>query len=142
MQVSLFGSGKFFMAIRLKTLFFILVLSVSVLSGAPLQSGDMGMRKNACPMKCCKKSAKSKKPESADTKMLCRVLICSRDLPTNTGSAPQINLAPVIIASERISLFEILFSTTPKESALPVSVQTPLLTTSQPKYIQHQRILI
>ncbi len=132
----------FFMAIRLKTLFFILVLSVSVFSGTPLQGGDIGMRKNICPMKCCKEWAKSKRPQRVDTKMLCRVLVCSQNMPTNTTSVTQINLAPVIIASERVSLFEILFSTTPKESVQPVAFQTQRLITSQPKYIQHQRILV
>jgi len=127
---------------RLKTLFFILVLSVSVFSGTPLQGGDMKMKENVCPMKCCKKSVKSKKDEQADSKFLCRVLVCSQNMPTNTTSAPQINLAPVIIASEKVSLREILFSTTPKESAQLLAFQTQQLKTSQPKYIQHQRILV
>lgn len=127
---------------RLKTLLFLLVLSANVFSGTPLQGGDMKMKENVCPMKCCKKSAEAKKPERADAKYLCRVLVCSRDLPTNTASAPQINLAPVIIASEKLTLREILFATTPKESAQSLAFQTQRLTTSQPKYIQHQRILV
>ena len=127
---------------RLKTLFFVLVLNVSVFSGTPLQGSDLGMKENVCPMKCCKKNATSKKPQTADAKYLCRVLVCSQNMPTNRGTTAQVNLAPVIIASGKISLFEILFSTTPKENVQPIAFETTGLRTSLPKYIQHQRILI
>lgn len=128
---------------RLKTLFFILVLSVSVFSGTPLQGGDMKMKENVCPMKCCKKKAsKSTKPKNADAKFLCRVLVCSQNMPTNTTTISQVNLAPVIIASEKISLFEILFSTTPKENSNVTFANNITPRQFLPKYIQHQRILI
>ncbi len=132
------------MANRLKTLFFILILSVSVFSGTPLQGGDMKMKENVCPMKCCeKKAAKSQKPKNADARYLCRVLVCSRDLPTNTTSVPQINPAPAIIASEKVSLFEILFSTTPKEDKSNIAYADRIQPRQfLPKYIPHQRILI
>ncbi len=126
---------------RLKTLFFILVLSVSVFSGTPL--GDMKMKESVCPMKCCKKkTAKSHKPKNADAKYLCRVLVCSQNMPTNNSSTAQVNLAPVIIASEKVSLFEILFSTTPKEDSNVVFANDIQPRQFIPKYIQHQRILI
>lgn len=128
---------------RLKTLFFILVLSVSVFSGTPLQGGDMKMKKNVCPMKCCKKKvSKSTKPQNADAKFLCRVLVCSQNMPTNTVIISQLNLAPAAIASEKQNLFAILFSTTPKEGN-PVAFTNSITPhTFPPKYIQHQRILI
>lgn len=125
---------------RLKTLFFILVLSVSVFSGTPLN--DTNMKENVCPMKCCKKKkAKSDKPKNADAKYLCRVLVCSQNLPANT-TAVRINPAPVFIASEKVSLFEILFSTTPKEDSNITFANSTLPQQFLPKYIQHQRILI
>ncbi len=133
------------MANRLKTLLFILVLSVSVFSGTPLQSsGDMKMKENVCPMKCCKdKASKSQKPKNADAKYLCRVLVCSQNIPTNTPSVSQINLAPVFIASEKSSLFEILFSTTPKEDVSNIAFANSISPRQLlPRYIQHQRILI
>ena len=132
-----------FMANRLKTLFFILVLSISVFSGTSLQSsGNMSAKENVCPMKCCKdKAEKSTKPKNADAKYLCRVLVCSQNLPTNTTTT-QVNFAPVIIASEKVSLFEILFSTTPKEDGNFNFVNSPSPRQFLPKYIQHQRILI
>ncbi len=128
---------------RLKTLFFILVLSVSVFAGTPLQSGDMKMKENVCPMKCCKKnSAKSQKPKNADANYLCRVLICSQNMPTHTATIIQLNFAPAIIASEKISLFEILFSTTPKEDSDLIFADSVQPRQFLPKYIRHQRILI
>jgi len=131
-----------FMAVRLKTLFFILMLSISVFPGTPMHGGDMGMDKNDCRMKCCKESVKSQKPQKAGAEYLCRVLGCSQDMPTNTTKVARLNLAPVFIASEKESLFEILFSTTPKEEIQPKMFQTKRLINSQPKYIQHQRILV
>ncbi len=131
------------MANRLKTLFFILVLSVSVFSGTPLQGGDMKMKENVCPMKCCKdKISKSNRPKNADTKFLCRVIVCSQNMPTNTASIAQLDLAPAIIASEKVSLYEILFSTTPKEDRNVIFANSISPKTFLPKYIQHQRILI
>ena len=106
------------------------------------QSGDMGMKENVCPMKCCKNKARSKNPRKADAKYLCRVLVCSQNMPTNTTAISQVNLAPVIVASEKISLFEILFSTAPKKNVQPITFETIKLKTSLPKYFQHQRILI
>lgn len=128
------------MVVRLKTLFFILVLSVSVFSGTPL--GDTGMKESVCPMKCCKRKAKAKKPKNADAKYLCAVLVCSQTPPTNTNSISQVDLAPVIIASEKVSLFEILFSTTPKKTGTADFFSAVIVKESQPKYIQHQRILV
>ncbi len=125
---------------RLKTLFFILVLSVSVFSGTPL--GDTGMKDSVCPMKCCKKKAKAKKPVKTDAKYLCALLVCSQTTPANSNAVSQVNLSPVIIASEKVSLFEILFSTTPKEAIQSAVYKTISAKTSQPKYIQHQRILV
>jgi hypothetical protein len=131
------------MANRLKTLFFILVLSVSVFSGTPLQGGDMKMKNKVCPMKCCKKKiSKSDKPKNADARYLCRVLICSQNMPINTATVSQVNLAPVVIASEKITIFEILFSTTPKEDQKITFTNSIKPQKTLPKYIQHQRILI
>ncbi|MGI8669586.1 MAG: hypothetical protein ACR2J3_07000 [Aridibacter sp.] len=121
------------------------MLSVSVFSGTPLQSSsDMKMNENVCPMKCCKnKASKSQKPKNADAKYLCRVLVCSQDTPTNTTTVSNINFAPVIIASEKVSLFEILFSTTPKEDDSNIAfINSVSPRQFLPKYIQHQRILI
>ncbi len=131
------------MANRLKTLIFILVLSTSVFSGTPLQGGDMKTRENVCPMKCCKKKAKSHRPKKAkDAAYLCRVLVCSQNMPTNGASTVQTNFAPAIIASERVSLFEILFSTSPKESPDINDASGDPPPKFLPKYIQHQRILV
>lgn len=131
------------MANRLKTLFFILVLGASVFSGTPLNAADMSMNKNVCPMKCCKKKAKAKKTESNEkAKSLCRLLVCSQNAPTGTNANTQTNLAPVIVASEKVSLFEILFSTTPKEDAETVRRYSTLPENFTPKYIQHKSFLI
>ncbi len=101
------------------------------------------MKEGVCPMKCCKKKAKSHKPKRVkDATYLCRVLVCSQNMPTNTTATAQINVAPAVIASEKVSLFEILFSTTPKEDGNFQFVHNLLPNNSQPKYIQHQRILI
>lgn len=128
---------------RLKTLFFILVLSISVFSGTPLQGGDMSAKESVCPMKCCKKKvSKSQKPKNADAKYLCRVLVCSQNMPTNTNNVSQVNIPPVFIASEKISLFTILFSTTPKEDSNIAIANSITPRQFLPKYIQHQRILI
>ena len=131
------------MAHRLKTLFFILVLSVSVFSGTPLQGGDMKMKEQVCPMKCCKKKVKSHKEKKAkDMAYLCRTLICSQNMPTNGASTKQVNLAPVIIASEKASLFEILFATSPKEDSSKTFIFEEIPRQPIPKYIQHNRILV
>ncbi len=128
---------------RLKTLFFIFVLSVSVFSGTPLQGGDMKMKERVCPMKCCKKKKlKSHKPEKMDAKFLCRVLVCSQNMPTNTTSTVQVNFAPAVFVSEKQTFFEILFSTSLKEDSKFNFANNLPPTKSQPKYIQHQRILI
>ncbi len=107
-----------------------------------MHGGEMNMKKDVCPMKCCKNSVKSSKPKKAGAKFLCRALGCSQDTPTNTAQIAQVNLTPVIIATEKKSLFEILFSTSPKEDAQPSIAELQRQTTSQPKYIQHQRILV
>ncbi|MEZ5345937.1 MAG: hypothetical protein R2681_10325 [Pyrinomonadaceae bacterium] len=125
---------------RIKTLFFIFILSFSVVSGAPL--GDMSAKENVCPMKCCKEAAKAKKPVNPDAKYLCAVLLCSQSSPGKTNSNSQINLTPVVIASEKAALFEFLFSTTPKESSAIASAIPDQTRQILPKYIQHQRILI
>ena len=128
---------------RLKTLFFILVLSVSVFSGTPLQGGDMKMKENICPMKCCKKKvSKSQNPKNVNARYLCRVFVCSQNMPTNTATTTQINLASTLVASEKASLFDILFSTMPKEDSKIVFEFNPTKRQFLPKYIQHQRILI
>ena len=128
---------------RLKSFIFILALSVSVFSGTPFQGGDMKMKEGVCPMKCCKKKAKASEPKQSDNaKYLCRVLICSQNMPTHTTTTVQFNLAPVIIASEKVSLFKIIFSTTPKEESKPVFESILSKRQSLPKYIQNQRILI
>ena len=131
------------MANRLKSFIFILALSVSVFSGTPFQGGDMKMKQGVCPMKCCKKKVKATDPkQSKNAKYLCRVLVCSQNMPTHTTATTQVNLAPVIIASEKVSLFEILFSTMPKEDSETVFDKIPTKRQFLPKYIQHQRILI
>ena len=131
------------MANRLKTLFFVIVLGVGVFSGVPLQGGDMKMREKVCPMKCCKKKVASHKPKNArNTAYLCRVLVCSENMPTNTTAPAQINLAPVIIASEKLSLFEILLATAPKEESVPAYAAGLPPLQIRPIYIRHQRIII
>jgi hypothetical protein len=131
------------MANRLKTLFFVIVLGVGVLSGIPLQGGDMKMREKVCPMKCCKKKAESARPKNArNARYICRVLVCSQNMPTNTTAPVQINLAPVIIASEKLALFEILFATTPKEESVPLFIENSQNLQIRPIYIRHNRILI
>lgn len=108
-----------------------------------MQGGDMKMKENVCPMKCCKKKvSKSQQPKNTDAKYLCRVLICSQNMPTNATSTVQINLAPAIIASEKISLFEILFSTSPKEDGNVNFANSITPRQFLPKYLRHQRILI
>ncbi len=131
------------MAGRLNTLFFVLVLSVSVFSGTTLQSGDMKMKEKVCSTKCCeKKVSKSNESKDVKAKFLCRMLVCLQNMPTNTATISRVNLAPVIFVSEKVSLFEILFSTTPKEESLVSFENSITPRQSLPKYIQHQRILI
>lgn len=132
------------MANRLKTLLFILVLSAGVFSGMPVHAGEMSMKESVCPMKCCKKSAKSQTTQSEENaKSLCRLLVCStQNAPTGTNTNSRTSFSPVVIASEKLTLFEILFSTTPKEEIKTnrrYSSQPKIFT---PKYLQHQKFLI
>lgn len=130
------------MANRLKTLFFVLVLAAGVFSGTPLRGGEA--RDKVCPMKCCqKKKAGAPDPQKTETaRYLCRVFMCPKNMPVNTGQTIQTNLAPVIIASERVSLFEILFSTTPKADPAGNFNARRTVERNLPFYLRHQRILI
>lgn len=122
------------------SLFFLIVLVGSLSAGTTFSVG--GMKENVCPMKCCKKMANAVKPQERDAKFLCRTLICSQNLPTNTANNVPTNFAPVLIVSEKATLFEILFSTRPKEDAKTFNVKDFRLKTNQPKYIQYQSFLI
>jgi hypothetical protein len=125
----------------LTSLFFLISLVASVPAGTPFAENS-GMNENVCPMKCCKKkTAKSAEPKRNDVK-ICRTLNCSTPTPTNTNSSSQINFTPNLILSEKATLFEILFSTPPKENVQPFYKNQTRLTTFQPKYIQHQSFLI
>ena len=123
------------------SLYLLIILVGSVSAGTPFSDGGM-KENNVCPMKCCKKSAKAVKPQDAGAKFLCRTLICSQNLPTNTANNAPINFAPMLIVSEKATLFEILFSTRPKEAAKKFDIKNFRLKTNQPKYIQHQSFLI
>ena len=122
------------------SMFFLILLVASVPAGVPFLNG--GMDKDVCPMKCCKKKkAKSTEPKKSDV-AICRTLNCSVPTPTNTSTSAQVNFTPNLILSEKSILFEILFSTRPKENVQFVGFETTTLTAFQPKYIQHQSLLI
>ena len=124
----------------LKTLFFVLVLSVNVFSGTPFLNSSMNER--VCPMKCCKKKAKASDPKRSDAKYLCRVLVCAQNVPTTQSTSANVNLAPVYIASDTSGIFRVLFSTRPKGQSHPAASIEPRLRTFQPKYIQNNSFLI
>ena len=130
------------MAVKLKTLLFILVLGTGVVSGVPLQGSEMGMNKEVCPMKCCEKAAKSSKAKrSNESSYLCRVLVCSQTTPSNTASVVQVNFVPVIVASERKTIFEVIEATKPKGLSVR-DVDAAKSPTELPRYLLHQRILV
>ena len=123
------------------TSFFILILLVaSVPAGTPFLNG--GMDKNVCPMKCCKKKeAKAEKPKPSEV-AICRTINCSIPMPTSKTGSSQINFTPNLVISETETLFEILFSNTPKESVRFINLEAETLVSLQPKYIQHKSLLI
>lgn len=130
------------MARWLSSLFFLLILVGSVPAGTPFSGAEM--KNGLCPMKCCKKAKQGQTAQERQQNFLCRTMICSEEMPTNSGSNVQTSFAPVFIASEKITLFEILFSTTPKEEAkvIPASTNVNLTAKIQPKYIRHLSLLI
>ncbi|MEZ5426423.1 MAG: hypothetical protein R2747_09170 [Pyrinomonadaceae bacterium] len=123
------------------SLFFLITLAGSIPAGTAFAGG--GMNENMCRMKCCKKEkAKGAQPKKSDV-AICRTLNCSTPAPTNSGSSAQVNLAPNLVISEKATLFAILFSTTPKESAArPLSFEPTARPAFQPKYIQNLSLLI
>ena len=125
---------------RLKSLIFILVLCGSVFTGTPF--ADTGMKKDKCPMKCCKK-AKSAKPSQKDAVRLCRTLNCTNTAPTSTTSSAQMNLASLLVILKHFPAFQFLLAPpTTKNNSQPLFAETARLKTFQPKYIRNLSLLI
>lgn len=93
------------MAIRLKTLLFVLLMTFSVYAAAPAAGGA---DERVCPMKCCKK-AKADRKNAGDQKYLCRVLICAQSVPAPPPAFSPASIAPVLIAEVEEPGFETLF---------------------------------
>lgn len=128
------------MAERLKSILFLFVLCVSVVSGAPFASGSM--KKDSCPIKCCKEKKQSAETKRKDAASLCRTLNCTIPAPTSTQSSAQINLAPLLVALKYLPAFQFLFSAPTKNSSQPLFTDAARLKTFQPKYIKNLSLLI
>ncbi len=128
------------MARRLKSLFFILVLCGGVFSGTTF--ADNNMKKDSCPMKCCKKKAESAKPQQTDAANLCRAINCTNPAPLSTANSTQTNLAPLLVILKNFTIFQFLLAPQPKDNSQPLFAKTAQLKDFQPKYIQYQSFLI
>ena len=100
------------------------------------------MKKDMCPMKCCKHKAASSKPQQKETANLCRTLNCINPVPTSTANSAQMNLAPLLFVLKNVTIFQFLFATQPKVKVEPVFAFEKQLKTFQPKYIQNLSLLI
>ncbi len=128
------------MARRLKSLFFVLFLCGGVFSGTTF--ADNNMKKDSCPMKCCKKIDKYAKSQPTDAANLCRTINCVNPSPTSTTNSTQLNFAPLLFVLKNFTIFQFLFAPQPKDNSQPLFAKTAQLQTFQPKYIQHQSFLI
>ncbi|MFV0387286.1 MAG: hypothetical protein ACK5NT_00910 [Pyrinomonadaceae bacterium] len=128
---------------RAKLLLVFTLLSVSIASGAPLVGEGMAMGKGMCAMKCCKNAAKSKEKKQSNSNFLCMALNCGQTTPTNVPASQTQTVVPSFIASEKLTLKRIIFSTSPKEAATAKFKLEPLKAAyTCPIYITFQRILI
>ena len=93
------------MAIRLKTLLFVLLMSFSVYAAAP---ADGGVNERVCPMKCCKK-AKMNGQQSGNDKYLCRVLMCSQTVPNSPPTFSANSLSPELKEAVKTEAFPAAF---------------------------------
>lgn len=122
---------------RLTLLLLVLALADGVVSGTPLHSANSQM------MKCCDKAKSKDKTPKAEAARLCCAVNCSESAPTSFGNS--CNFAPSnnTVTKSIIALIAALFA---NEKAAPVGTSNVsrqvLLRTLQPKYIQHNSLLI
>lgn len=128
------------MARRLKSLFFVLVLCCGVFSGTSFANNTV--KKDSCPMKCCKKKAESAKPPQEDAANLCRTINCTNPAPISTANSSQTSFAPLLFVLKNFPIFHFLLSPQTKDNSQPLFAKTAQRKNFQPKYIQHQSFLI
>lgn len=121
-------------------LFFILALTASTFSGATFR--NIGMNEKICPMKCCKQWAKANKTRTSNGRYLCRVLMCSFDVPISTRNTAGSNLAPIFVAFDTTTGFERLFAARTIEVREHSVVENHPFRPLRPKYITNLAFLI
>jgi hypothetical protein len=126
------------MAVRLKTLLFVLLMTFSVYAAAP---ADGGMNDRVCPMKCCKK-AKANKQTTGNARYLCRVLMCSQTVPTNPPAFSASTLAPVLNESISGDVFPSSFIVSHLRSIRPAVFHERISAGTRPIFIQINSFLI
>ena len=100
------------------------------------------MKKDSCPMKCCKKKAEFAKLQPTDAANLCRTINCTNPAPISTANSSQTNLAPLLFVLKNFTIFQLLFVPTVNDKLQPLFAKTVQLKNFQPKYIQYQSFLI
>ena len=122
---------------RLTFLFVLLTLAGSVLAGTPLHDPNEGM------MECCKRAKIKDHSPMAEAARLCCAVGCSESVPTPSGISFNFSQSSTTISK---SIAEQIAAVFPKEiTQFPVSKRysrKALSRTFQPKYIQHNSLLI
>ncbi|HUF03580.1 MAG TPA: hypothetical protein VMM38_05325 [Aridibacter sp.] len=126
------------MAIRLKTLLFVLLMTFSVYAAAPAAGGA---DEKVCPMKCCKK-AKADAKKAGDQKYLCRVLICAQSMPAPPPAFSPATVTPVLIEEFDAPGFDSLFVSNLASHYEPAAPVRGAPVRSQPIFIQIHSLLI
>ncbi|MCO6511591.1 MAG: hypothetical protein J5I65_12435 [Aridibacter famidurans] len=126
------------MAIRLKTLLFVLLMTFSVYAAAPAAGGA---DEKVCPMKCCKK-AKADAKKAGDQKYLCRVLICAQSTPAPPNVFSPSTIAPVLVEEIDAPGFDTLFVSSSARHHEPAAPVRGAPARNQPIFIQINSLLI
>lgn len=126
------------MAIRLKTLLFVLLMTFSVYAAAPAAGGA---DERVCPMKCCKK-AKADRKNAGDQKYLCRVLVCAQSAPAPAPAFSPASIAPVLIEDNVEPGFETLFASRFQSHHKSTAPARGAPARNHPIYIQIHSLLI
>lgn len=94
-------------------------MTFSVFAAAPAAGGA---DEKVCPMKCCERM-KADKAEHGSHKYLCRLMVCSQQIPAPQTGFSSTSIAPVLVEQIDAPGFEKLFSSNAvghREHAAPV----------------------
>lgn len=125
----------------LTTLFLILAMAGSALTGMPLHSGNTNSRM----MKCCQKAKSKEKSKEASLARLCCAVNCGDSTPTPSGTS--FNFSPSFSnindsLIKRITLLVLFIKEKPKSTEAILFKRIPLAQKFQLKYLQHHSLLI